>query len=99
MRRRDFLKITGAAGIGAVAASCLPGKGKKAAAPLPEGEMEYRINSANGDRVSLLGFGCMRWPMVDKDGQKVIDQKAVNEMVDYAIPGRHDVCPAFGSLA
>ncbi|MBO4427900.1 MAG: aldo/keto reductase [Bacteroidales bacterium] len=98
MDRRDFLKITGAAGIGAVAASCLPGKGKKAAAPLPEGEMEYRINPANGDRVSLLGFGCMRWPMVDKDGQKVIDQKAVNEMVDYAIAhgvNYFDTSPAY----
>ena len=40
--------------------------------------MEMRENPVCGDKVSLLGFGCMRWPMVDgPDGQKVIDQDAV----------------------
>lgn len=37
--------------------------------------------SHNFPGVSLLGYGCMRWPM--KDGE--VDQEAVNEMVDYAI--------------
>ncbi len=35
----------------------------------------------------FLGYGCMRWPLKpapDSDGN-VIDQDAVNELVDYAI--------------
>ena len=48
--------------------------------------MEYRINPANGDKVSLLGYGCMRWPMVpDGSGGEVIDQEAVNALVDAAM--------------
>ena len=49
-------------------------------------KMVMRTHPGNGDEVSLLGFGCMRWPMVkDADGKDIIDQEAVNEMVDYAI--------------
>ncbi|MBO4525633.1 MAG: twin-arginine translocation signal domain-containing protein, partial [Bacteroidales bacterium] len=74
MKRRDFLKDA-AIGAGALAlAGCGSGtlRGRKArgagsnaedgtAANSPQ--MEIRTNPANGDRVSLLGFGCMRWPM------------------------------------
>ena len=84
MNRRDFLKTSGAA---ALAAACTPKK-KIAGQAGNDGEeqMIYRDNPKNGDRVSLLGFGCMRWPMIKgPDGKDVIDQEAVNEMVDYAI--------------
>lgn len=49
--------------------------------------MTYRTNDKKGDRVSLLGYGCMRWPTLPSpDGRgNVIDQDAVNELVDYAI--------------
>ena len=98
MDRRDFIKIsgTGAVALGAAAAGCAPSgntKGDKG----PE-QMEYRINPATGDKVSLLGFGCMRWPMIDKDGEQVIDQEAVNEMVDYALEhglNYFDTSPAY----
>ena len=41
---------------------------------------------STNEKVGLLGFGCMRWPMVkDADGNDVIDQEAVNEMVDKAL--------------
>lgn len=54
---------------------------------IPTGTMTYRVNPLNGDKTSLLGYGCMRWPMVPSpDGKgKVVDQKIVNELVDYAI--------------
>jgi len=98
MERRDFLKISGAGALalGAAAAGCAP---KKTASP-DEGpeEMVYRENPVNGDKVSLIGFGCMRWPMVEKDGTRVIDQEAVNEMVDYAIEhgiNYFDTSPAY----
>ena len=100
MKRRDFIKISGAGALtlGAAAVGCAP---KKTASSSPEEgpeEMVYRENPANGDKVSLLGFGCMRWPMVDKDGGRVIDQDAVNEMVDYALEhgiNYFDTSPAY----
>ena len=49
--------------------------------------MVYRTNPTTGDRVSLLGYGCMRWPTrkrADGNGDEV-DQEAVNELIDYAI--------------
>ena len=100
MERRDFIKITGAGALalGAAAAGCTPKK-KTAQAEEGAGEMVYRINPVNGDKVSLLGFGCMRWPMIDLDnGERVIDQDAVNEMVDYAIEhgiNYFDTSPAY----
>lgn len=45
------------------------------------GEMTLRTNPNTDDRVSLLGYGCMRWQM--KDG--VIDQDSVNSLVDRAL--------------
>ena len=82
MNRRDFIQLTGAA---AVAAACGPKATRTEAGAAPE-LMVLRENPACGDKVSLLGFGCMRWPMIDgPDGKKVIDQEAVNEMVDYAL--------------
>ena len=99
MERRDFIKISGAGALalGAAAVGCAP---KKTSAPVDEGpeEMVYRENPVNGDKVSLLGFGCMRWPMVEKDGKRVIDQEAVNEMVDYALEhgiNYFDTSPAY----
>ncbi len=36
--------------------------------------------------VGLLGYGCMRWPMTTgEDGKDVIDQEAVNALVDKAM--------------
>ena len=48
--------------------------------------MTYRINNGNGDKVSILGYGCMRWPMTkDESGKDIIDQETTNRLVDYAI--------------
>ena len=102
MERRDFLRLTGAGALalGAAAAGCAPKKSEKApAGDEGPGEMIYRTHPANGDRISLIGFGCMRWPMVaGEDGKQVIDQEAVNEMVDYAIAhgiNYFDTSPAY----
>ena len=49
----------------------------------PTGEMTYRTNPNTGDKVSLLGYGCMRWPMKkDENGKDIVDQEKVNELVD-----------------
>jgi predicted aldo/keto reductase-like oxidoreductase len=48
--------------------------------------MTYRTNPNTGDKVSLLGFGCMRFPLRTNDkGEEEVDQDTVNELVDYAI--------------
>ena len=83
MDRRDFLKISGAASLGAVLSGSA--KAQSAGGQTP-GNVALRENPVNGDKVSLLGFGCMRWPMIKDDkGKDIIDQEAVNEMVDYAL--------------
>lgn len=64
--------------------------------------MTYRINHNSGDKVSLLGYGCMRWPMKVKANDNdpdVIDQETVNELVDYAIEhgvNYFDTSPHYG---
>lgn len=97
--RRDFLKIGGAGALAAGAAIACGPKQNGTVRGSGEGEMEYRINHQNGDKVSLLGYGCMRWPMTkDKDGQDVIDQEKVNELIDKAMEGGvnyYDTSPAY----
>lgn len=100
--RRDFLKIGGAGAAAAALAACSGGKKNRSASAEQgaSGEMEYRINPGNGDKVSLLGYGCMRWPMLkDEEGNNtVIDQEKVNELIDYAMAhgvNYYDTSPAY----
>ena len=85
--RRDFIKAgAGALVLGSAAAACKSGSGVKAGDTEVSEGMPLRTNPNTGDKVSLLGYGCMRWPMKrDEAGNEVIDQEKVNEMVDYAI--------------
>ena len=88
--RREFLKRAGAAGIimGGLAAckDSSTSLGMTDNTQAGEGEMTYRTNPGNGDKVSILGYGCMRWPMIkDADGNDVVDQETTNRLVDYAI--------------
>ena len=94
--RRNFLRLLGT-GAAAASAGLLAGCSNKQASTAttsnansstePTGEMTYRINPSTGDRVSLLGYGCMRWPTRPKaDGSGTeVDQETVNALVDYAI--------------
>lgn len=50
-----------------------------------EGRVTLRRNGRNGDEVSLLGFGCMRFPTVGGDRYTGrIDEQPTLEMLDYA---------------
>ena len=90
--RRDFLKIVG---ISTAATAGLAGCGPKgtgasahdAQGDVPTGKMTFRTNPKTGENVSLLGYGCMRWPTLPapEKGGNVIDQDAVNELIDYAM--------------
>ena len=50
--RREFLKLFGAGAAAAVG-------------EVPTDRMTFRTTPATGDRVSLLGYGCMRWPLLE----------------------------------
>lgn len=111
INRRKFLKILGAGA--ALSTATLYGCGKNSGdtvvnpAGTPHGEvpsdrMTYRINPSTGDKVSLLGYGCMRWPTVSqesaRDSGQQIDQQTVNELVDYALAhgvNYFDTSPAY----
>ncbi len=85
--RRDFFKLMGATGLAATGLAACSGQDDSHtnATPVPTGTMTRR--TLTGDSVSLLGYGCMRWPMLpapDGKGEKV-DQDAVNKLVDYAL--------------
>lgn len=92
INRRDFLKLVG--GGAAAAAVTFVGcnsnnqsRGGSSKKDIPTDKMTYRTAKKTGKKISLLGYGCMRWPLLPSpasDGN-VIDQKAVNELVDYAI--------------
>ncbi|MDE6521705.1 MAG: aldo/keto reductase [Muribaculaceae bacterium] len=90
--RRGFLKRLG---IGtSVASLTLAGcknatKAVSASPDLKEGEMTYRTNPKTGEKVSILGYGCMRWPTKPveggAEGEEEIDQEMVNRLVDTAL--------------
>ena len=106
--RRDFLKILGTAGA-AITVTGLPGCGNNKNSSADNisgekqpGEMTYRTHPTNGDRVSILGYGCMRWPTISNSSTREngdeIDQETVNELVDYAIAhgvNYFDTSPAY----
>lgn len=101
MNRRDFLKTAGAGAL-AVGATSLTGcsfSSDKRAEVSGDASMQMRTSPKNGEKVSLLGYGCMRWPMKKgEDGKDHIDQEAVNEMVDYAYRNGvnyYDTSPAY----
>lgn len=88
--RRGFIRTSGLAALGMAGCGSLIGAhgAAKGGAEKPadaEG-MTYRTNLSNGDKVSILGYGCMRWPMTkDENGKDIIDQETTNRLVDYAL--------------
>lgn len=109
LSRRHFLSLMGA-GV-ATGAATLVGCGTNTdgiydpsgnyTGDIPTDQMTYRTTPTSGDRVSLLGYGCMRWPMMPNpngEGQ-VIDQETVNGLVDFAMAhgvNYFDTSPHYG---
>ena len=94
MKRRDFIKILGAGTVTATAAlagcrNTTPTGGNENQEP-PKGKMTYRVNPKTKEKVSLLGYGMMRLPVVGggsgrENPDAAIDQNMVNRQIDYAI--------------
>lgn len=99
LSRRDFLKIAGTAGLAATGMAACNNSSAPAttAKELPIGRMTYRTNPKTGDKVSLLGYGCMRWPTVSETDD-TLDQEAINQLVDTALKhgvNYFDTSPAY----
>lgn len=100
--RREFLRLFGIGATATTIASCISSNDENnldAERPI-KGEMTYRINPKTNEKVSLLGYGCMRLPMTKVGGneEEVIDQDMVNKLVDYAIKygvNLFDTSPAY----
>lgn len=92
--RRKFLKFLGIGMTAATVSSCVSSNNSEEdiysekERPI-KGNMTYRVNPKTKEKVSLLGYGCMRLPMTESEDFDVIDQEEVNRLVDYAI--RHGV--------
>lgn len=103
INRRDFMQVSAAASVATAAAltGCAEGD-NNTAGPKPKGEMTYRTNPKTGEKVSILGYGCMRWPTIDgvsaREGNSDIDQEQVNRLVDEAMANGvnyFDTSPAY----
>lgn len=46
--------------------------------------MEYRVLGKTGEKVSVLGFGCMRLPVIDGDTEQINETEAIR-MIRYAL--------------
>ena len=89
--RREFLKrlnTSTAVVAGTSLAGCNNASTKERATASQKeksGGMTYRTTPTTGDKVSLLGYGCLRWFSLRDKETGIIDQEGVNELVDYAI--------------
>lgn len=87
--RRKALEIMGVGVVAAMGAMSFRSNGflKNLPKKIENGEItlvDKRKNSKNGDMISLLGFGCMRFPTQGKGRHAPIDTAKVQELVDYA---------------
>ncbi len=90
INRRDFLKYMGVGAAALSVGSCkfnVSPSGLSVAADAPIGKLDYRYSKTHNDRISLLGYGCMRLPKKSdpKEGENICDQELVNEMIDENI--------------
>ena len=105
--RRQFLKTLGLSSLTVAGLSaCNGGSGEQSASysesDIPTDQMTYRLNPKTGDKISILGFGMMRLPMLpsvsEEKKEEEIDQEMVNKLVDYAIAhgvNYFDTSPAY----
>lgn len=106
--RRQFLKVMGGGAVATATllAGCSSNDSSSAAetvlGDIPTDKMTYRTD-IHGQKVSLLGYGCMRFPTKGgasgrEDRNNELDQEQINRLVDYAIEhgvNLFDTSPAY----
>ena len=109
INRRDFIKSLGAGAVAtsALLSACKGKEGNLSAAgnyqEPPKGKMTYRVNPNTKDRVSILGYGMMRLPVVGggtgrENPDAELDQEMINRQIDYALEhgvNYFDTSPAY----
>lgn len=115
INRRDFLRLSGTAAAAVAVASCKNKTGVDLSdidpmghhtGEIPTDKMTYRTNHNNGDKVSILGYGWMRLPMLPTEGPKddknppeeEIDQELCNRLCKFALDhgvNYFDTSPAY----
>lgn len=104
--RRDFLKIFGGSAVATtgILSACKERKSQTTAQQEPPiGKLEMRENPNTHDKVSLLGYGMMRLPVVGggnprENPDAEYDQEMINRQVDYALAhgvNYYDTSPAY----
>ncbi len=106
INRKDFLKVLGGVAATSAAFACNPKNQGDVVASSPSmadispQKIEYRINPHTKDKVSLLGYGCMRLHMKNiSETEQEIDQDTWNGLVDAAIEkgvNYFDTAPVYG---
>ena len=110
--RRGFLKALGIGAASTATVAIVGCDGKRTTqtvsegsqtGPVPTDKMTYRTTPNTGDKVSILGYGCMRLPTLpsqkkedEKDAD--LDQEMINRLTDYAIAhgvNYFDTSPAY----
>ena len=85
MDRREFIKIGAATAAAPLVLGACNKSSKGASASEVSSDVQGQV-ARHYEGVSLLGYGCMRWPTYKaEDGKQKIDQQKVNALVDYAI--------------
>lgn len=99
MDRRTFIKDTAIVAGTAALASCAGRSGKSSGQEPGTGKMTCRRNPNTGDQVSILGYGCMRWPShIGDSGEQELDQNQINRLVDRAMEAGvnyYDTAPVY----
>lgn len=104
--RREFLRRLAIGGAVATAGATIAGCGRSGntattSVSHTDGEMTMRVNPNTSDSVSVLGYGCMRWPTLANTtgaGGDELDQEEINRLIDYAMAhgiNYYDTSPAY----
>lgn len=91
--RRNFLKYMAGGSAAIVPGAALLSGCKRGSATVDSADgsaMTMRVNPNTGDKVSLLGYGMMRLPMLPEGSEEdpqtgPFDQEMINRQVDYAL--------------
>ncbi len=69
---------------------------------IPKDKMTYRTNPKSGEKVSILGYGCMRIPTIEntsaRESSSEIDQEQWNRLIKFAFEhgvNYYDTSPAY----